>query len=223
MKKIIVEKRLKHFLDKNSSFILRSDIEMVSASSCEEMLEIHVGSPAELVIASLSLPRMGGDRLCKTLRSDKELRNVSVLLTCDNEQGSIDKCVFAGANAIITEPVYSQELYRKASELLDVPQRRGIRVLMNIAVDGKFKNSFYCSSKNISSSGMLIETNKALNKGDTLNFSIFMRLNRVTIEGEVVRKLELGDNHFQYGLRFNNLDATSKALIDDYIKIREMI
>jgi CheY-like chemotaxis protein len=221
MKKIIITDALKQFLEGEQNFMLRSDIHVFTASSSKEVLDIHRAESVHLIILDLNMPDNDGDELCSAIRRDGTLKDVSIILACPGAEDAIDRCVNSGANAIVTKPVFHRELINKASELLDIPQRQGLRIIMNISVEGKFRDAFYCTSKDVSTSGMLVETNKALREGDRITFSIFLRLNRITIDGDVVRVTQLGPNHYQYGLKFINMDQKSRDLIEEYIKIRQ--
>ena len=223
MKKIIITDTLKTFLEGEHNFILRSDIHIVIASSSHEILDIHRSKNVDLIIIDLCMPDIDGDKLCSMIRSDDDLKDVSIIIACPGEEGAIDRCVYCGANALVTKPVYRQELISKASELLNIPQRESLRVLMNITAEGKFRDAFYCTSKDISTSGMLVETNKALKKDDIITFSFFLRLNRITIDGKVLRVIQRGPNNFQYGLKFINMDQRLRGLIEEYIKIRRIL
>lgn len=223
MKKILIADTLKPFFEGERNFMLRSDINVFVASSSQEILAIHRIENVNLIILDLTMPDIDGDKLCAMIRKDDLLKSVSILIACPSEDDAIDRCVSCGVNALITKPIYHKELLSKASELLDIPERESLRILMNISVEGKFRDTFFCTSKDVSTTGMLLETNKALKKGDRITFSIFLRLNRMTVDGEIVRVIYLGPNHYRYGLKFMNMDQRSRELIEEYIKIRRVL
>ena len=70
---------------------------------------------------------------------------------------------------------------------------------------------------------MLIETDKAVSRGDKVSLSFYFRLNKITITGEVVRKKEKVKNFYQYGIRFLSIDGRSRSLIEDFVKMRQAV
>ena len=55
------------------------------------------------------------------------------------------------------------EIIEKVGQLLEIPERKSYRVLLKVTINGRLTTeTFYCSSQNISASGILIETEKTL-------------------------------------------------------------
>ena len=223
MAKILISDNIRKELEEESNFLFRSNIEPLSATTAEEMLEVHRASRVDLIIVDLAMPQMGGDELCATIRRDDALHNVSIIIVTPKRREDLDKCILCGANDYVLKPLHQQELIKKAGELLDVPCRKHLRVLMNIAVIGEAGGDFYSSSQNISTSGILLESSKVLKKGEQLSLSFFLRLNRISITGEVVRIKQRTPNLFQYGIKFKDLDYKSKQLIEDFINVRKAL
>jgi hypothetical protein len=128
-----------------------------------------------------------------------------------------------GVDAIIIKPINYHELIDTTTKLLKIKKRHQVRVLMKIAVTGKAKDTFYATSQNISVSGISIETDKHIAKGDQVSVTFYLRLSKITINGEVVRKKEIAKNFFQYGIRFITIDDSFRALIEESVKIRQTI
>ncbi|MGE5894077.1 MAG: PilZ domain-containing protein [bacterium] len=220
MKKILVADTIKEHLQEEHSVLSRSDILVLSAASAENMLDIHRSERVDLIITDLEIPVMGGDKLCTAIRADHGLKDVSIILACPNDKEVLEWCGSCGANSLIIKPIYHRDLVSKASALLKIPERESLRVLINITVQGQHREDFYCSTKNISTSGMLFETRKVLAIGERVTLSLLLSLKRVTVAGEVVRVKQIAANHYQYGIHFIDVDERSKALINDFVRIR---
>jgi len=220
MLKILVTEPLEKYVQNLQNILPSADIWINVASSAEEMLEIHRYEDFDLLILELDTPQMGGDTLCTTIREDNTLKDVSIILVSPDHEDAKDRCVSCGANYIITEPVSQNALISKVSDLIKVPDRKNLRVLMNITVNGEENDHFYSTSRNISSSGILLETNRQLDIKTSLHFSFLLKMKRINVNGEVVRSEQKAPNLYYYGIRFTDIDPASKAFIDDFVKIR---
>jgi len=221
MAKIIIPEALLQHFETDQNFMLRSDISIISAPTVETMLKIHEEQHADLIIAEANTPEMGGIWLCKKVRGMQDTKEVSVLLIVQGERDLIDECLRSGANDLIIKPIIQQDLLRRTSELLQIAKRADMRVLMNISVLGKASTPFYSTTQNISTSGILIETSKVMKLGERLSLSFFLRLKKITLNGEIVRVIQKGLHLYQYGIRFLNPDSRSQELIGDFVKIRK--
>lgn len=220
MTKILITNSLVEHLGNQNSSLPQSHTWTIVASSAEEMIEIHRNENVDVIIMELDTPEMGGDTFTHTVRSDSSMKEVSIILITPDNESAIDRCFSSGANYIITEPINREKLVSKINEMLNIPDRERLRILMNITVKGKSHEHFYCTSQNISKTGILLETNRILIKGDILNFSFLLRLRRITANGEVVRVKQKKPNLYQYGIKFLDLDSESKTLIDSFVNTR---
>lgn len=220
MKKVIIAEAVLGSLGMSVSFFGRGGIKVLPARTCEDVLALHRQKRADLIISDHELPSMGGARLCGEIRADAALRYVSIILACDPDPASLASCRAAGANAVLPKPLDPAELFSKVSELIVVPQRKDMRVLLQVSVDGGPQGApFFASSENISISGMLIETANRLAQGQRLLCSFFIGHSQVKAETEVMR-IEAGSGRTKYGLRFINLDTKALVIIDLYVKSR---
>lgn len=221
MAKIIIPDTLLSHFETDQNFMLRSDITIISVPTVETMLKVHEEQHADLIIADSDTPEMGGAALCRKVRGTPSANQVSVLLLVPGERHVIDDCLSSGANDLIIKPIIQQDLLKKTSELLQIAKRADMRVLMNISVLGKANTPFYSTTHNISTSGMLIETSKLMKLGERLSLSFFLRLKKISLDGEVVRVTQKSLHLYQYGIKFLNPDDRAQGLINDFVKMRK--
>ena len=208
-------------IGENNTLFGRGGLTIYPVRSCEEMLDIQRLRKAELIITDASQPLMGGVRLCRALRSDKSLKDVSLLLVCDRDEASLTACRQAGANALVYHPVDPPELFARMSELLVVPQRQAIRSFMHVSMKGKEgQQTFAGVSQNISISGLLLETEQELKKGDDITCSVSIGSQEITARGLVMRVEAIGGGAYRYGIKFQNLETKSLIIIDQFVKGR---
>jgi len=199
----------------------RSNIATFPARTSEEILDLHGVHKADIIITEEGLPQMGGIKLCSAIRSDARLKNVAVILICEGSESSLSSCRDAPANIVLPKPLDPPQLTWKVSELLLAPQRQDMRTLLHVSLKGSDKNSTFLGvSHNLSISGMLIETDRALKKGDRLACTFQLGRREVAAELEVKRLVRLSSGRFHYGVRFVNLDIKYIILIEQFIKGR---
>jgi CheY-like chemotaxis protein len=224
MKTVIVAEALSLLLDAKKTLPSKEGTTVLTARSAEEILDLHRRHKADLVVAELGLPKMGGAALCRTLREDPDLRAVSVILICENTDSDVLEAQKAGANAILTKPVNPADLRGKAAELLGVPKRERMRVLMRVAHrEGGKKKSFFSSSHNISTSGLLFESKTAFKQGDHVVCSFFITSVQIVVDAEIMRVSQNPDGMFTYGVKFLNLSPDGQAAIEKFIADREKL
>jgi c-di-GMP-binding flagellar brake protein YcgR len=130
-------------------------------------------------------------------------------------------CREAGANAVIARPLDPFELFSKISELIIVPQRKDMRVLLRVSVSGGARDaSFIATSYNISISGMLMETKHELRQDDRLTCTFSIAHTEVTVLCAVMRIDRSESGRYRYGVKFLNLDTKSIVIFENYVKSR---
>ncbi len=219
MKKIVIARNILHVLGAPSTIFGRGTITTYPARTSEEILNIHGLRKADLIITDATLPIMGAVNLCAAIRNDPTLRNVSIIVASDKADDLSAQWREAGANAVIGKPVEAAQLFFKISELLVIPQRKDLRVPLHVAVKSRGKKAAFAAvSQNISISGILIETDLPLQKGDRLACVFNIAHSEVQMEGLVTRA-DTGPSGKQlYGVLFQNAATKSLVIIEHFIK-----
>jgi CheY-like chemotaxis protein len=219
MKKIIVAENLLPVFDSNNSIFRRGGITLFAAHSSEEIVNLHGVKNADLIVTDQAFPLMGAVRLCDAIRKDSQLKKVSIIVTGDNSGESGVKSLEAGANAFIPAPVDPVALFSKVSELLLVPQRKDMRVLLRASVKGgEGDASFFAASQNISISGMMLEADRSLAPGDRLTCSFNIAHSEIRVSCMIVRADRASSRRRRYGVKFLNLDTKSLIIIENFVK-----
>lgn len=221
MKKIAVIHEVRPVLEKNRTFMSRSDITLLSAATNKELLVLHRTEKANLIVALLDAHDMRGEDLCSAVREDDALRKVSIIVACSNEPKPLERGARSGANAVVTMPFDGAQLLDRITRLLDIPSRESYRVLVSVSIEGTSNDGkFFGRSGNLSATGMLIETEKELAKGDRIQCSFFLPgTTQIKATGEIVRLIDQvsSSGTKQYGIRFLPLPAAITAAIEDFV------
>lgn len=222
MKKVLLVNDVKTLVEKERTILNRSDIEIFTAVSSEEALAIHRKEKVDLIIADLDMPGISGDKLCTMIRNEEDLKHVSFIMVCGGSESDLHRIARCKANVHVKKPIRPLQFLESVSSLLDIPERKSYRVLLKATVDGKFGNEpFFCSSQDISATGLLLETDKTLERGDIMNCSFFLPgAVKVVTDAEVVRVVKNEDGMLRYGVRYVGLQPVFKASIDTFIEKR---
>lgn len=217
VKKVLIENTLLPGMAaaREGSVLRRPDFRIFTTSSAEEALEMHRAEKMDLIVVTLDMPEMGGDRLCSLIRQDEVPGKVFVILVCSGKRPELMRCELCGASSYATGPEAAME---KAARALGVPERKGLRVLVKVTVEGRFKTEpFYCTSRDVSISGILLETEKILARGDIITCSFYLPdADRIDARAEVVRIVRAEDS-YQYGVQFLELVSESMRTIEVFV------
>jgi DNA-binding response OmpR family regulator len=222
MKKVLIAQELHALLEQDSSFLERTDMQVFVAATNDEVLTIHRAERTDLIISKLDLPGMASEKLYGLIREDAALRTASTILCCANTPEAIKQSSQCRANAVLLEPLHPVLLMAKAQQLLDISARESIRVLLGVIIDGRFGDeAFYCRTKNISATGMMIETRKHLVEGARLTCQFYLpNATRIQTAGRIVRIIEQtsATSDHQYGLMFTDIAPEIKQLLVDFVE-----
>ena len=221
IKKVIIAEDIKAILEKEQSFLNRSDIRTFAVSSNEQALDLHKAEKTDLVIANLDTPAMSGEMLSSLIRSDQSLCRVSIIIVCADSEANAKRCLQCRANAFITSPPDKAILLQEIHQLLYVAPRKSLRVPLSIKVHMVSKGTpFIVYAENISVSGMLLHSDAVLFEGDTITCSFYLPdSTHITATAEVARVPEKETEHDTnfYGVKFIDLDSDFLSAIDAFV------
>jgi hypothetical protein len=143
-------------------------------------------------------------------------------MVCDNDPAAIEQSKKCGANAVLLRPVHPIVLMEKAQQLLDIAARKKLRVLLSAHVESQIGDeSFFCRSRDISETGMLIETDKPLVENARLSCVFYLpNAQRIQAGGKIIRSVKPapGDENYQYGIMFTDLLPEVKQELNDFVE-----
>lgn len=217
MKKVIIAKDVKAILEREKSFLDRSGIRMIAATSNEKTLALHRAVKADLIIAKLATPGMSGEVLCSRIREEEDLRSVSVIIICSGTENELERCVQCRANSFISRPVDRDVLLQEAYRLLRIAPRMACRIPVGIRISGKAKTlPFTGRIEDISISGMKFRTPALLFEGDSITCSFTLPgVMKIAARAEIMRAVgrENPRDDYRYGVRFSGLSSKAAAAV----------
>jgi len=219
MKKILLVNTSRYFFAEGKSLLDRKDFQVFLAPSALHALQMHRQEKVNLIVSDLHMPEMDGDALCARIRDENDSRAVSFILVCQDNPAELQRANNCGANICLKKPFSAMTLLEHVEKLLTISVRRGYRVLLRAKVKGsKDDSTFFCTSQNISASGMLIETDRSLLHGDQLSCSFYLPGSaHITADGEIVRAEASADGKNQCGIRFTSIAPEHRHEIEKFI------
>ena len=222
MKKIILAEPLKSILEKEGSVLQRADVQLFTAATNDELLALHRAEKANLIITQLDMPGISSEQLCSRIRKDGALRQVSLIICCSDSAADHERVSRCNPNAALTCPIDTAQLMAKIQQLLDIPWRGAYRVLVRVNGEGQSKEkAFFCRSENISVKGLLLETERILEKDDRVTCSFCLPDSKQLIaHGEVVRVLKPTAQSplNRYGIKFSQLAPEVRSAIESFVE-----
>lgn len=219
MKKVIIAQSILQDIEGHDTLFRRGHIRLYAAQSSEEIIHLHGVEQADIVITDYALPLMGAVKMCTVIRGDAKLKHVSIIVLGESSRVFEIQCRETGANAYLSRPVDTVALFSEVSELLFVPQRKSMRVLMRATVKGVGGTAnFFAASQDVSISGMLLETDRFLKLGAQLVCSFHIAHSEIIAQCIVVREDKVASGRYRYGVNFLNLDTKSLVIIEQFVK-----
>lgn len=222
MKKVLIAHDIQVLLEPNYAFLNRTDIKMFTATTNDKALKIHLKERVNLIITQLDMPGMPSEQFCSLIREDANLRTTSLIMVCENAPAAIEQSKQCRANAVLLRPVHPIVLMAKAQQLLDIAARETLRVLLSANVESQIGDeSFFCRSRDISETGMLIETDKSLVENARLSCVFYLPdAQRIQAPGKIVRTVKPapGDENYHYGIMFADLLPEVKQQLNDFVE-----
>ena len=222
MQKVLLANDLKPMLMEEDSFLKRGDIAVFFASSNDEMLSLHIEKKMDLIVTKLDMPGHRSEEVFDIIRQSKQLRDVLTILLCEDTVAGLERCKRCGPSAVLALSAAPVQIAEKVRQFLNVAPRRSYRVILNVVVEGKFRNRpFLCRMENISSSGMLIRTDLDLVTKDAISCSFHLPDGtRVAASGEVVRTVQPSEGALEklYGVKYTTIEPGAQTAIDAYVE-----
>ncbi len=96
------------------------DVEILSASNGKEGLKLIREERPDLVFLDVMMPKMNGYEVCRTVKSDPELKDTKIILvTAKGQEVDKKQGLEAGAMDYITKPFDPDEILERAKNILE--------------------------------------------------------------------------------------------------------
>jgi len=194
----------------------------LEATSARQAIEIHRRERADLIIMNVQMRGLDGEQATLAIRADAGLRDVSILLFSDTASpGLRERGLASGANDFIVKPFTSEQLMSLIWSLLNVAERKRTMLLAHVDVidSGPPIDPFVARISNLSTSGLLLESDATLTEGRTVVLTFFVPGESVQakVTATVVRRTAFA-GIVSWGLRFAPLDPAVRSMLTAYTR-----
>ncbi len=154
----------------------------------------------------------GIENLIRTLRKSPTLKRISIVVFSEDDfDPSEVEVLEAGANAILRLPP-GDDFDDRVGKLMEVPSRRDVRipVRLQVAATSGFGATVPVLALNLSSTGILVESNHPLNMGDEVNIAFRFEESGEIFSATAHITRTAGPN--RYGATFETVSRGEQAL-----------
>jgi CheY-like chemotaxis protein len=219
VKKILLASAYDVFLRKNKELLIFEEIQLYTSLSGSEVLKLNKEHGFDLIFVDSILADMSGISLCSLVHKEEKSRGIPVILACQNIKECIERAKQSSAAAMLIKPIDPINILKTVGGFIDLDLCRSIRAKLNVKVLSKKQNlDFFCYSKDISSTGILLETELELLIGSSIYCQFTLPNSRkIETEGKVIRYMIGAECKNLYGVRFIDLPSVHQRAIDNYI------
>lgn len=221
MKRVLLVSTSEVFLSRNMQLLAGRGFEVRSAATGTDALRRQRENGFDLILSELELDDMDGCTLCQRVRQLDGSQQLPVILVCYDNGASIRKIERSGASAMLLKPLEPAQLLGVVGSFLDMNLSRSVRVAIIVTVVSITEHfEFVCISRDISNTGMLLETTQRLTLGSRI-VCRFTLPDSIAIEasGEVVRCVSEPGEGSHYGVKFIALKPGFRLAIDEYVAV----
>jgi len=226
MSVVLIADRGRSLVPAAQTVLEREDLSIIPAPTGATVLEALRAEKPKLLIVGPDLPDVTVADLCRLIRKDTEIRNLSIVLVASPvERERTEGIRKAGCNDVLYRPLEAAEFDRKIAALLAVRARKELRVLVQIKIEQSREGFFSLAhTRNLSTSGALLESDQPLEIGSHLTVRFFLpgRASEIAGHCEVVRERTGSYGVRLFGIRFHGMSEDDKIAIGDFVSKRSV-
>lgn len=155
-----------------AKFLQKTPVEILEADCTEETLTLVRSQRPNLVYMAYSLRGEGGGlECCRNIKRDMALRDVPVVMICDqNEPSQVDAAQSAGCDAYLVKPLDRHSFLRTGRQFLEGIREHRQPTLFPVLFSASGEE-YSGKCLDISGGGMFIETTEDIAAGSLVNIS----------------------------------------------------
>jgi DNA-binding NarL/FixJ family response regulator len=221
MELIIAGVKLAQMLEKHRRLISKSpELSIMGAVDSGQLLDLHREHQARLLILDTKMAGLPPDQICRRIRADDALRRVSLIaIGSSTSVETLSRCM---ANRSFVRPLQKDDFLGAVRSLISVAARKDYRVLISLQLNGKARGTpFFGRSENISSTGILFTSNRALELGEQVDLMLVLPgQGQVNTKAEILRVETPQTKETKCGARFVDPARQTFRMLEDFIEKR---
>src|SRR5438552_15394058 len=100
----------------------REDVKVIAVGDGEQAFQTAKALKPDLILADVSMPKLGGYELCQRVRADASIKDIPVLLLGGGSPIDPSKAMAVGANGHMPKPFDSGKLIEQVKQILANPR-----------------------------------------------------------------------------------------------------
>ena len=223
MKRVLLVSEEPNFFEEADHIINRRGVEAYPALDLSDGGEILVRIPMDLLILDCTHGEYDGEQLFDDLTElNARIQLPSILVVPQAQEEAMRNHFSSIASVFIVPfPISSKYLFDLSNRLLSVANRKYVRVLVQVRVTGaspeQGQQTHFAFSRNVSETGMLLETEAPFGVGQTVGVSFMLPGSggggAIEARADVVRVQEDAATSVRYyGLRFSEIAPGNNTL-----------
>ena len=222
-RKILVIDDASMFRELGALFLARTG-RVITAANGPEGLEMARRERPDIVLIDLLMPDMDGEQVCRSLKSDPQLRHIPVIvLTSSDDPNDRARSIRAGADDVLSKPINRVTLIEAVNRFL---RSAAVRGLPRIAVETPVRlllgrGEAWGVMRNISRGGIFVEAERTmpLDTEVQIYFRLPETVNPFAPTARVIwaRPRPGSGPPTGMGLRFLGMDRGSVQRLEDYV------
>lgn len=226
--KVLLVDDVEFIVDVMTSYLKRSPVETISASNGKQAIDQALLHWPDLVILDVSMPEMGGEEACRTLKNHPKLKDIPILLIYDPERDpSAEELKKSGCDDLIQKPLAREDFltitHRHLFHLDRLERRAPCQMTVDFTIAGETRQA---RGIDISRHGLYVEFREPIKEKANIDVSFLL----ATISTKPVagkgRIVWINQGHPRpnlampqgFGLEFQIVSEESRAIIDRYLE-----
>jgi hypothetical protein len=226
MKRLMLVSTEPNFFEEKDNTINRRGILAFPAMSVEEAFDTHGRLPMDLMVMNGTNGGLAAGDLNQHLQDQKEGTSTPCIFIAPREAEGELRHVFQDHPSVfvVPYPISSKYLLELSNKLLGVANRKYVRVLVQIKIPKeKASQTHFGFSRNVSFTGMLLETEMAFEVGDTMILGFMLpqsgAARMIDAKCVVVRAQKPANGTVtHFGVHFLEMSPTDRDRVADFCR-----
>ncbi len=175
-KELLIVDDVRLFLQLTKTLFSREEYIIHTAVNGQQAVEIARKRIPDLILLDLVMPGMGGDEVCRVIRSEPATRHIPVLMVSSrSDEESRRRCLYAGCDDFLTKPARMDSLNQAVEKQLSVFKRNFPRI--NVTLPCLLDNGLdqlFTSIHTLSAGGAFVETDPPPVPGSDSQLTFFL-------------------------------------------------
>jgi len=222
---ILLVDESKFFLAIERQFLRKTPAGVLEAENGEDALKVCRDLRPTMVFLAFKLPGIQGPEVCRRIKTDPDLQNISIIMICETNQAwQVDESRRSGCDGVLAKPLDRHKFLEIGSQFVSTIRSPRHACLIPVVIRSN-RGEFRGKCLDISTGGLFLQCSEDLHEGEQFEIELSMPVQPaevITCRG-VIAWLNDKDNPFKphfpvgFGTRFLSISEHGKTLIRNFV------